>query len=106
MARTSPNGWLKLAGVILSIIGLTTGLVVWAATEDSRIKDFAVEQDRFRQQAVIEMTKEYYVPRSDFVRVETMLESQNDDMKEIQGELDELKKTTEKIYKSLSSRKR
>lgn len=105
MTKTSQNGLIKLAGIILSLVGLSTGFIVWAATEDSKIKDWAAEQDRFHQQAIIEMTREYYVPRSDFVRVETILKNQNEDVKDIQGDMDGINETVEKIYRSINNRR-
>ena len=76
---------LKVVGIIITIITLVAGAVVWAATEHSDIK--ASASDTFLSK---ESASDKFAPRGDMIRVESRVESLENDLDRMDKKIDNI----------------
>ena len=90
--------WPKWLGVIFTVISLTIAAVVWASTEHDDLKTWTSEQQHVIKQELKQDSKDMFVPKEDFSRVEQCLEDQKEDIRDIKNKVD-------KIFDAIHSRR-
>lgn len=101
--RARVNGYLKWIIAIISIVGMITGTILWAAEEHSDIKDWALEKNTIQRSEVIETIKNYYMPRSDFTHVTATLEIQEQGIAKIEDNVKEIKTDMKSLKEDFKS---
>jgi hypothetical protein len=95
---SAPFKWLKFIGAILGLIVIVVSVVLWASEAHSGLKDWALSQDAAVKQEVVKETKDQYVKKHEFAKIEQILEGQKEDIDEIKDSQDSIAKKLDKLY--------
>lgn len=82
--------WKHTVAMIFTIIAMCVGAALWASDAHADLKDWTAEQDFVTKKELIEVIKEQYVPRYEFVVVKEKLENTEEKLDHLQLTLDKL----------------
>lgn len=97
MAESKESTNAKFIVTLLTIIAFAIGAVLWAVNSHAEIKEWASGQDFVTRTELKEIMKEQYVPRTDFIRVETKLEEATKTNQKILQSLEEVQEKLDSI---------
>lgn len=80
----------KWIGLLLTFIGMCTGMAVWASNEHSSLKEWTIDQNYETRTEIKEIIKESYVPLHEFTRLKQKLEDQSKKMDDMSSKLDKV----------------
>jgi hypothetical protein len=78
----------KYLAIGLTLIGMLVGATWLISNAHAEIKNWTLDQDSVRTEQVLRDTERHYVPKEDFVRIETDIKYIKESLKKIEQKLD------------------
>lgn len=90
--------FIKILPLVISVLVLFGSVVVWAASIEGNVKEWATIQDRAFMERVEKNIENRYVERHEFSRIDESLKNQKDDLEDIKRQQREMHRKIDKIY--------
>lgn len=84
------KNYAKWFGIVLTMIGMVAAAMGWAANRHLSLKDFAIEHGIEAKREAIEVSKDLFVPKEDFSKVQTRQEYLIEKVNKIDDKVDDI----------------
>lgn len=91
--------FIKLVPIFLTIITILIGSSIWATSQHSEIKEWAVDQDYVTKVELKERMDENYPKKEDFATMCQKIENLNEKLEMMMKQIDKIDKKTDRQYK-------